>query len=1659
MAMRSIFLKRSLMIAPVVLGAFIINSSTAHADYTLDPRFTGNPDMNVVTPLSQWYTFQHGILGSPYAPPMQNGVYVGGYWSGKIDFNGSYKFISMDKMVMLSANFHGSQNTATNVGGGFYDGIFIGPNDYQTWTQSGVSQPERKASYDYGPDLIKKVSTSNRLIYGAIHYNRSTSMDGSNYKQASAGLPANYIVSANSNGDFIPFNMINRSFNVVNGHEAMWLASPFNSVQVKAQDVNIKWLNNTTTATSVNWNHNINASNVAPSGAYNINSNFDSDRKVLSWTTGDQNNRYFTTGDKVVFRNMSPIIQDGGKNGGLNKFRSNQVFRQSVWVPDDFSYKAGDARLYAIQKDGSRIDVTNRADIFYGSTGGDYVSNWSDGTSTKTNMRRVLATIKDIHATGTGDYNNANTVGYSFMVPTTVGPNAHTDKPYGIRGGSQILNGIWHDTGNDHIRIWRPSAPASTPSTSNAVVYNNGSASDLNENRQFYDGTQFANNKTFRTNEFDGYFVWHTTKATAPVPDEVNSNKGSASSIDRWQYTKPLVVTIPYNSQYVKPVTNGAIVTRGGSSFRVSVGTNGITGQDTGSAYVVTIPATLLNATRTTDQNWGVAMKYKVNAGIPGAGAKITSQATTVDDASGTQKANVITNYVTTPSNASYMTTLQPDGQTERVWYNVNANDSVHFVNGQQLGYSGAFYRLSAMNGSSGVGEPIKKLTMKSIVKAGQTPTDVYVSKNSKVIWHGHITNDSDTLVPEGVAGIGGISKSDMTNAFTAKISNSDNKTASNTSMNATQTIDVSLNDNLRNDKTALYDSEDDIHVTVVVKDDDAANKTNLTNTYGEIGNPLAGTLSLSNGLVGDTTNNLSQRVSRVRPGGMLMKHDEWQANATASTDGSNLNNSSVQAREVYDYRLGQFLGNASLTSEAYGTPFVMKMDAGTASSVEGSPVVKAYGLDGSVVDATNDFDISVNGKVVTASMKSSAVNQVGNKAGQVYNKLYILSVPLKNQQDTPVTVKNEIKGWSTINGQELPVNLTSEFIPPETPIMYGYTATSDANRFDPKNPEKDKGKIAPNTLDGRSVSSQISTAPIQWVLREQLGDMTGAPQKYDYDKFTAEFANIGIFQNTSTPTWSVYDENGNDVSRWFTGAVTSGQGYKISANKEFLSTHSRYGHKYYFVLTQSTQNSRKNRIATNAVLGLMGLFNNIYSSLAKFAGIIGIGNTTKTAAIPEVDIQYPSNLLQINDTLSNLNEKTAQLNDVGFNVANAYNINNVTLNHTQAGYTVKGAAVTFSDLSRDYDSNTATFSASTSGNVNSSQRITPGSVKVMDTINNQDVTNEYNITIKDGEKVSVEAKPEAIKRLGVAHSVQGVNNSTNATDFVTFHVDTWGDRSTPTTVTWIATQTINGYEDAKSIERVTIPKAHGGKKELFVSPAGQNKWQSTDYTLKKPDDLVDLKIRMTVPNDLHNKDFNDFIIHHISSEITPFLTDASATATVTLGDNNDRNTGAKMTKVSTSVDGKSLNDSRVVWELPDTIVTQLNTTDALDKMPTYTVIIRDVSMLPTASRTVDQYIPYLEHATDHDDPKNPTDVVKIPVGGVSTADNGQKAPLDGQYLEGRSGALVDPTIGSIGSGTTLGANSGKINIIMPQETFRQEAFVNGRESNTSFTGKTVTGK
>jgi len=96
----------------------------------------------------------------------------------------------------------------------------------------------------------------------------------------------------------------------------------------------------------------------------------------------------------------------------------------------------------------------------------------------------------------------------------------------------------------------------------------------------------------------------------------------------------------------------------------------------------------------------------------------------------------------------------------------------------------------------------------------------------------------------------------------------------------------------------------------------------------------------------------------------------------------------------------------------------------------------------------------------------------------------------------------------------------------------------------------------------------------------------------------------------------------------------------------------------------------------------------------------------------------------------------------------------------------------------------------------------------------------------------------------------------------------------------------------------------------------------------------------------------------------------------------------------------------------------------------------------PTSSRTIDQYTSYLTKDNQ----------VVIPVGGVTTSSNGSQAPMDGNYFEGRNGKIVDLTIGSLGSGATLGAHSGKINIILSTADARQEGYVNGGESNTSFT-------
>lgn len=1659
--MKSVAIKKSLLIAPIVLGSMLIPFTSAHAAYTIDPRFVGNPQLGVKQALSTSYSFHHG--NGPGLPlPVRNGhnVYVGGYWSGKVDVTAQYMFISMDKLVMLAANGRGSENTATVHGSGFYDTNFLAKAGYGSWTENQIRYPER-TDYnvnDNGNNIIKRLNDPNsNIFFGSMHYNASTSMADPTYlRSTNPGLKNSYVVSANADGKFTPFDAVNRSYwhnNQQTVRWAKWEATRLTEVSIDSTKNDIKWINNTTGVTDNTPDH------IAPSGQYLINDNHDGDKKMLSWTTGDTNskNKYYTTGDTVSFRNMSPIIQDGGKNGGLTAFRSNQVFRQSIWIPDGFDYTDGSARLYAIKTDGSRVDVTSRASFVLSKASYDSVSNWSTDGSTTTNMHRLVATVTNIKATGNGDYNNRSTIGYSLIVPTKVNATAHTDKPYAIRGGSQILNGTWHDTGTDKVYIWNPSKPASTTTSANATVFNNDSASDFGENTLFYDGGSFANNKTFRSNEDDGYYAWHRMTASAAVPDYVLNDKGFNSSIAPWQSTQPLVFTIPYDNRYVTPI--GGNVSRNVPTWTtMAVGTNGIMGQDTGSSYVITIPASLVNAYRNQNVDWGAALKYKVKSNIPGKGVKIGSQPFTVDDVSGTQNANTVSNYLVTPSSSSYLTTLTKNNIQPFIWYGAESNDTVHFVNGQKYGYVGAFYQISGMNGSAGVGEPMKRFVMSTEIKNGQIPTDVYVYKNNNILWHGSITNNSTQINGEGVSGLGGVSKADMAKAFTGSISNSDNKTSSNSSLSAVKKINIQMNDNLRNDKHALYDTEDYFHIAVVVRDDNAAALTNLVNKNNEMGTSVSAFNHLENGLTSDTGINLNQRISRVRPGGMIMPHGVWPANVTNDSSTTNLNDSSIQAREVYDYRVSQFLGNSSLKTEAYGTPFSMKVNAGSASTPSGTPVVKAYGLDGSVQDASKDFTFATNGKVVTATMNDAAVNTVGTAAGQVYNKLYVLSVPLKNQTDTSVTVKNQINAWSSINGQELPVSLMSEFIPPETPLLYGYSATSSANSFDPKNPEKDKGKIAANTADGKSKSAQISTAPVQWVIREQLGDMTNHAQKYAYKKFTAEFANIPLFQNAKNVSWNVYNEAGTNVSSNFKGATTSGSGFKITATDAFLQDMSKYGHKYYFVINQTTQNNHKNRAAANAIFGVGGWFNNIRSTMQQFAAKIGIGNTDKTANIPDFDIQHQSNLLQINSTPSDLNEKTSQLNVTGYLSDPSYNIKNVQLTRTVAGYTVTGVALTYADMVRAYDSNKATFTASTPGNVNSTQRITPGSVTVTD-MNNKDVTSQYIINVVNGEKVEVIAKPEALSRLDKLHSVAGKNATGSETDLVSFHVDTWGDRSTSTTVTWVATQNINGYDDAKSIERVTIPKAHAGKKEIYVSPAGKNQWQSTDYTLQHMSDLVDLKLKITVPNDLHNKNFTDFIIHNIASEITPFVSDSSATATVALGDNNDRNAGATMKTITQNTSSKSLTGSRVIWELPDTIVTQLNTTAALDKMPTYTVIIKNVSMAPSYARTPSQYVPFLQHLTGSAaDASKHNDVVKIPLGGVTSSVNGNQSDLNGTYFEGKSGALVDSTIGSVGSGATLGSNSGLINIILPQDAQRQEAYINADESNTSFTGSQPNG-
>ena len=1776
------------MIAPVVLGAFIVNSSTAHADYTVDPRFTGNPDINVVKSLSQWYSFHHG--GSTEPQRNSQGVFVGGYWSGKVNVTAHYKFISMDELVMLDASADGSDNSATNHGRGFYDANFLAPSGYKDWIQYNIRYPER-TSYnvnDNGNQIMNIINNrNNNIFYGAIHYNASTSMAEPEYlRKAHAGLNGSYVVTANADGVFVPFDAVNRTFehdNQFTDRKAIWHADKLWDISINATKSDIKWLNNTTGVTDNTPDH------IAPSGQYLINSNHDGDKKMLSWTTGDtdRNNKYFTTGDTVSFRNMSPIIQDGGKNGGLTAFRSNQVFRQSIWIPDGFDYTDGSARLYAIKTDGSRVDVTSRASFVLSTASYDSVSNWSADGTTATNMHRLVATVTNIKATGNGDYNNASTIGYSLIVPTKVNATAHTDKPYAIRGGSQIINGVWHDTGTDKVYIWNPSKPSPTTTSANATVFKNDSSSDFTENTQFYDDGSYANNKTFRSNENDGYYAWHRMNASDAVPDYVLNNKSSDSSIAPWQSTQPLVFTIPYDNRYVTPVggmiqrsvnfpspvisvqgqgqnygwqnpvgdsqtagttgqnlrlegvkiqlnnanatypgdieyqahvqndgwegwvkngqlggtqgrslqmealqirltgelannydvqyrayvngdgwqdwvSNGAVAgttgqgksmgavqvrlvkkANGGtpSTQTMTVGTNGITGQDTGSSYVITIPASLVNAYRNQNVDWGAVLKYKVKTNIPGKGVQIASIPSTYDEVSGQQNSNTVYNYLESPINTFTFDTVARNGDHLPInKFGSNLNNSIHFVNGQEYGYESQFGNIAKVSGSSGVGEPLRKVQLTASIKPNQIVNAANVYKGNTLVWSGYVQNGNTKLQGSSHANINGLSASDWTSAFDGTITTTDNDPTHNRTVGVGKTVTVTATDSLRNNKTALYDN-DDLHMVLLTDTDDPNNQTNLTSNYGDFGNALTGTLTSSNGLTSDLSDTLSQQVSRVKPGAMIVKHGQWPASLNDNGSSINLNSSSIQGREVFDYRLSQFLGNSNLPTEGYATP--LSMTAAYNSQAQPTGVsditVKAYDLAGNVTDVTNQFTITINSGKVSAVMNQDAVNAVTGKVGSAYNKLYVLNVPMKNQTDTASTVRNEINGSTMINGQTVNAPYIDEFIPPETPYMYGYSATSASDSFAPSDPEKDKGKIAYGTSDGASTSAQISTAPVQWVIREQLGDMSNPknPQKYGYAKFNATFPDAALFQNGSNVTWHVYNESGTDVSSKFTGSATTGSGFKIQASDSFLKDMSNYGHKYYFVINQTTQNNHANRLAMAAKAGLGNVFSafrSLKSAMTAFFGAVGIGNTDKTVATQNFDMQSDLNLLQINSTKSGLNEKMSELNTNPF-TNGKYTIQNVALARPLSGYTITGAVSQYATDAREYESYTTSFTAN---GADTEQAVTPSSVKIVDSVNNSDVTSEYNVTVSD-QKVIVVASQKALDRL---HNYHKTAANANTQDIVTFHVDTWGSRQSDTVATWYATHNINSYNDAQSVERVTIPQAHAGHKEIYVSPAGQNKWQTTDMKLDSISEAIDLKIRVTVPNDLHNKDYTDFIAHYIGSEITPFVNQADATATVMLGENSDYSKGSAMVPTNTNASSNSLNNSRVLWQLPSTLVAELNTTNAINAAPTYTVIIHNIRFTPTTSRTVDQYASYLT--------KN--DQVVIPVGGVTTSSNGSQAPMNGNYFEGRNGAIVDSTIGSLGSGTTLGAHSGQINIILSSANALQEGYVNGGESNTSFT-------
>lgn len=1679
---------KTIIITPIALLSVLASAQHASADttskvgYSIDPRFVGNPEIGVTKTTVANVNFDHGVsaedVGSYIA---SNGSRIGGYWSGTLHTTIKYRFTSINSVEVLKngVDVSVSDNKSTDTGAGFYDSVMIAPYGYNTWTENYIRQPEKRTAekytgnsalvdgYDHASSLLNYAKTNGAqgLIYAAFHYNRSTSFNKNEYYyETKPGVSKSYVLYGNASHTFIPLNFVNRWLDETKSNQAQWNSTPLGAITISQP--NIKEINNTTGVDSYA-KYVKDQSVIAPSGSYNINDNHDSDKKMLSWPTGGSNNKYYGVGNKMILRNMSPIIQANrtnngqNSNAGLTTFLKNQTFKQSVWVPNDFDYKTGDAKVYAITKTGQKIDVTNKFNITWG----------EQNDSTKS--RRLIATIKDLNDSEYSGYNNKATVGYSLIVPVKVSNSAHTGS-YNIRGGSQIIDGTWHDTGTDKVYVYKAKKPtlsdqnASNASWEHATVANNDSATDFSENKTFYTGTSYGSNKTFRSGESDGIYVWHKYKAVADVPKDVIKNKADDAEIPYWQTSEPIVFKIPYDNKYQSPigvqVVRDVVQSDGSTSRTTMLGnTNGITVQDTGNEYVVTIPPTLLNPYLTHDVQFGVQLKYKVKSDIPGRGVTINTISNINDELTGSTVTNPVTNYLVTPRNSYILNTLKSTSDDENDYeklsvhrsYWVQDNNNVHFINGQRYAYDTQYFNIGA-NSSDGVGEPLKKLTMKTTVKAKQIPKAVLIYKGSKLVSVGKFdtTSNSSKITFAGTS-----ANSDLGTGFEGSITNANDRTKDSE-------INVNATSDLLNSNSSLYDTGDDFNIQVLTSTDSVSGDdkdSNLTDSYWGGGNNIAADMSASNGLTKDTSATLIQENSRKKPVAMLTKHDAW-AGINNETDSSiSFDGSSVQAREKVDYRVLQFLGNNLRYTEAYGTHMTMQatLPSAVKSDINDVRVMQYDNTGHKIHDATSDFEITYDDSTHTysAKLKDNVVNSATGDLGVAYNRLYVLDVPVTNQEDKLSLDKNTFSSSVTIAGQKVDTQLVTEFIPPETPQMYGYSATDSNNWFTQYDPERDRGKISNPSSDGKNTFAQISTAPSQWVISEQLGDTsTKLDQRYSYSKFGVTFPNVSILESvvdtdsaTKDAKWRVYRDDKTNVTSSFTGSQGSA-GYKITAKRSFLDDKSNYSHKYYFVKDDTTQNSHANRSSLASLIynnSNYTAFTNIDSSMYQLNGFVDIGNTTKIVKHPNFSMQTDTNMLQINDTASGLNEKTAELNTRHNNGDFANDdpaIKKVTLDRPISGYDVSGSTAQFATDARGYDSYKTTFVAN---NSYGAQQIRSNSLKIIDSQTGADVTSQYKVVITDGEdvrnaKVILEPSMEALDRLQRYHKTDA---GATAQDTVSFHVDTWGSRYQDTSVTWRVTHNINGYDDAKSIEKVIIPKAHAGSTSIAVSSAGKNDWTTSDYHLKKIDEAIDLKLTVTVPTDLHNADFTDFMTHYVTSEITPFMNNSSVSAKIAIGRNSDYNTGADLKLVTENPSNQSLTDSRQVWQLPDSVVNSIMYSKNYNDSPTYTIIFHNVQYTPTGTgndtvRSISQYKQFL--ASDN--------YIKIPVGSVTSSINGNRDDLQNNYFEGRNGKIVDASIGSLGGGTSLGLNSGKINIILPKSQSYQDGYINGRESNNSYT-------